>query len=439
MFKQNIRKQLLETFPADEVRRWFDPLDVSVDQEACLMRVVFPHLFFRERFMREVRPVFENIASHICKNLQIVYGTGCGQAGNDSQPRRPDKSIFQARANSKERNNLLLEQFTFDNFLFNRKNDFPLAAAHDTVDKVSARELPPFTPFMIHGQSGSGKSHLLGAMANALKKNGRHVFCGDPAAFMENISLGSGRYADPEEDCIFLDDAQICAREASMQAALTALIDICLTSGRLLVLSFDTHPSLCRDISQKLASRLASGLSVELKPPDMSIRLAYAEKQNKLLDLELKSELILNLVRRTQDIRGIDGYMARLTAFRSMVSKQGAGAVSYDASAIIDKNAEGSKPTPASIVEQVARHFSVSPEDIIGKRRDKAISLPRHIAIFLCRDMLGLSLVQIGGFFGKRDHTSILYSVNKMARLLDSDNDTHRLAEDLRKLCLGRR
>jgi chromosomal replication initiator protein len=438
VFKQNIRKQLLETFPADEIRRWFDPLDISVDPEGCLMRVVFPHLFFRERFMSEVRPVFENIASKICENLEIVYSLGCGPAGKYSPPSRPGKSVFHKRAYPEERNNLLLEQFTFENFLFNRKNDFPLAVVNETVEKVSACEPPPFTPFVLHGQSGSGKSHLLGAMANALKKNGLHVFYGNTAAFMESITLGSGRYADPEEDCIFLDDAQGCANEANTQAVLAALIDICLASGRLLVLSFDTHPALCRDLSQKLASRLASGLCVELKRPDMNIRLVYAEKQNKLLDLGLKSELILNLVRRTQDIRGIDGYMARLTAFRSMVSKQGANAVSYDASAIIDKNAEGSKPTPASIIAQVARHFSVNPEDVISRRRDKATSLPRHIAIFLCRDLLGLSLVQIGGFFGKRDHTSILYSLKKMGRLLDSDKDMHSLTEDLGKLCLGR-
>ncbi|MDR3176317.1 MAG: hypothetical protein LBU06_07290 [Desulfovibrio sp.] len=436
MFKQNIRKQLLEAFPADEVRRWFDPLDISVDQEDCLMRVVFPHLFFRERFMCEVRPFFENIASRLCENLTIVYALPCGPAGKDCP--QPDKSLFQARLRPEKHDNLLLEHFTFENFLFNRKNDFPLAVAHETVDKVSARELPPFTPFVLHGQSGSGKSHLLGAMANALNKKDLHVFYGEPAAFMENISLGSGRYAAPEEDCIFLDDAQICAREARMQTDLAALIDICLASGRLLVLSFDTHPAHCPDLSQKLASRLASGLSVELKRPDMNIRLVYAEKKNKLFDLGLKPELILNLVRRTQDIRGIDGYLARLTAFRSMVSKQGASAVSYDASVIIDKDAEDAKPTPASIVDHVARHFSVSPEDIIGKRRDKAISLPRHIAIFLCRDLLGLSLVQIGGFFGKRDHTSIIYSVNKMARLLDSDKDMHKLTEDIGKLCLGR-
>ncbi|MDR0826568.1 MAG: hypothetical protein LBN33_01640 [Desulfovibrio sp.] len=445
MFKQNIRLQLLELFPADQMARWFDPLDISLNQEGAVVQVLFPHIFFRHWFMSHAKSAFEKAACSLCRNAKIIYSLGFEGLGRDpvSNPEKvrelpqkiPEKKGTQPLR--RDNKNLLLEHYTFDNFLFNRKNDFPLAAAHDAVEKIAAGDFPPYTPFVVYGQSGSGKSHLLRAMAGALTNKGKRVFYGDPENYRETLILGPDRYSPPGEDGILLDDAQRSASSAQMQNFLARLVDACLTTGRLLVIAFDLNPALCGDLGQKLVSRLTAGLTVEIKRPDLEIRLNYAEKHNKLLNLGLKSEQLLQLARRTQDICSIDGYLARLTAYRSMVGKQGQNALNYDASSIMFTKAERSKLTPAAIVNNVAEHFSVSPEDIIGKKRDKKISLPRHIAIFLCRDMLGLSLVQIGNFFSERDHTSILYSVNKMAKLLDSDKDMHKVANDIGKLCLN--
>ena len=441
VFKNTLRQHFAKRFASHELSRWFDPLHMRMDEEEGVLRISFPHTFFGDWFMHTVRSDFERCAADCSRSLSrdfsIVY-EGVLHTGRKKEAVSASSFIQPAPAHVSGPEPLFKEQ-TFDDFLVNRKNDFPLAAARAFVAQelsVTGERLY-FSPFVIYGQSGSGKSHLLAAMVNALHDSGRSFHHGD-VSFLESIRVSPGRYAKVNEIMLFLDDMQRVASCPDLQDALVALVDMFQSSGRLLALAFDSHPASCSGLGQNLRTRLCSGLAVELKRPDLDIRRQYVQRKDSQLNLNLSKEQILNLAQRFQDLRNIDGALTRLLAYRSLLMKDESNAHPTDIATLLSHGMENESLTPPHIIAICATHFSVSPEDMIGKNRDKTVALARHVGIWLCRELLGLSLVQTGRVFGGRDHSSILYSVKKIKALKESDKVTHKLVEDLRKLCLTR-
>jgi len=332
-----------------------------------------------------------------------------------------------------DQDSLLHDHYTFETFLVNRKNDFPLAAAKECVAKAAK---PPYTPLVVYGQSGAGKSHLLGAMANALRDGDKTLYFGG-IAYLDGMTAAPGRQTPITEHYVFIDDAEriaACPDTRGAQDALAALIDIFQVSGKLLVLSFEAHPAECAGLGQKLRSRLVSGLVVEIKRPDLDIRRQYVQRENAAQGLHLNKEQIMAIAQRYQDIRSIDGALARLSAYRDLVPLQ--GAETADLPSILDRGEIEVQLTPVAVILTVAKEFTLLPEEITGKSRNKTVTLARHIAILLCRELLGLSLIQTGRIFSGRDHSSVLYSIKKIKQLQESDKVVHKKVEGLRKLCL---
>lgn len=436
VFKQTLREHLEKTFPSHELTRWYDPLDLEVDENEQVIRVHFPHTFFAEWFMTTARPLFEQEVSVVSPKTPIVYANG--SCGANAKPTRPlaYKTTEQGRATPERAINQQEQaepgSCVLSGFLVNKKNDFPLAAARESVEKAVN---PPYTPFVIYGYSGVGKTHILVSMANAVREK-RHTCRYADVSFLERSILSPGRFSLMPEQCVFLDDVQRIAELPELQDVLVAAIDAFSSSGRLLALSFDAHPSTYAGIGHKLKSRLMAGLIVEIKKPDLDIRRQYVQLKNESGGLGLKKEDMLALAQRYQDIRGIDGALTRLAAYRNLMSEKDAEARKQDISAILSRGAEQKVLTPQHIILAVGRNMSVSPEDIVGKSRDKKITLARHLAIVLCRELLGVSLVQAGRIFGGRDHSSIVYSIKKIKELQSSNKDMHKKLEELRKECL---
>lgn len=466
VFKETLRQHLEKNVSSQELSRWFDPLRVVVDEQGKTVRVFFPHTFFGHWFMRTIKQDFESAAGSLAGEMRIIYEDGpdfsktlphvsfAKKLGlpdlrppeHSSVGMRPSPPIeygaaslaVQAEGDAAKQTGQQLRQCSLHNFLANRKNNFPLAAARKVISNAlnSGTWTTEYTPFVLYGQSGSGKTHLLASMANALEDNGLDFFYGD-ISYLERMRVSPGRYARMQEELVFLDDVQRVSACGDMQEALSALIDMFQEKNRLLCLTFDAHPADCPGLGQKLRSRLTSGLVVELKRPDLDIRRQYVQRKNDEHHLDLSRDQVLALAQRHYDIRSIDGALTRLLAYRSLIGAQEASP--SDPSSILDQGAEHSFLTPAGIIAVVAGYFSVKADELIGKRREKKLSLARHLAIFLCRDMLGLSLVQTGRIFDGRDHSSVLYSLRKVKKLQASNKDVHKHVDELRKLCLNKR
>lgn len=454
MFKTTLRQHLEKFFPDRELARWFDPLDMDVDEGKKVLRVFFPHTFFGRWFMGSMKQDFEKEVLSLIQGIQIEYNKNrhSGQIFVSSPSVQSSSVLYRFKDHLKKTSGKLsekehtipeglplLSEYTFDNFIVNRKNDFPLAAAKEAVN---ASHSSSYLLFILYGQSGTGKSHLLGAMANTLKSKDNAIYYGG-IEFLESFFHYSKGYTQLPVKAALIDDAHRVSASPALQDNLTSLIDLCHSTKRLLVLTLDMHPSHCPNLHPKLRSRLNSGLVVELKRPDLDIRTQYIQQKNRLYELDLNKETILSLAQRYPDLRSIDGFLAHLRLYNSMLAKQpkenGISRSSIpDPTSLLNQDATYSFLSPTHILHSTARHFSVSPEEIVGKSRDKNITLARHIAILLCRELLGLSLVQVGRFFGGRDHSSILYSIKKIKQLQDRNKEVHNQVEILRKLCLSR-
>ena len=464
LLKDTLRQHLEKVFANQELAQWFDPLAIAVDEDKKLIRVSFPHAFFGQWFMKARRNVFERQLSPFINDMRIVYeGGGDGFNGKKDGPHspagKPDVRALSGTSSfirpaevpvseqfgktevladdhtrlSTRSARFLLEHHRFETFIGNRKNDFPLAAAHQAVEKALS---PSYTPFVIHGQSGAGKTHLLGAMANALLSTAPGVpFFHGGVDYLDRIQLSPSRSAPIQEQVIFIDDIQRAYRSSGLQDALVSLIDFSHGSRLLLVLCADAHPANSPGVNAKLLSRLTGGLVVELKKPDLDVRRQYLQQKNSTHNLGLSKEHILSLAQHHQDIRSIDGFLTRISAYRSLLNNQ---------DGVLDNLFEhglGEHPdrrllTPELILDLVAKQFSVNMEDITGKKRDKSVSLARPVAMLLCRELLGLSLVQVGRIFGGRDHSSVLYSLHKIKTLQESDKDTNSKVTTLKQMCL---
>lgn len=452
LLKNTLRQKLEKAFPSQELAQWFDPLAVAVDEAGKILNVSFPHAFFGQWFMENRRKTFElHVTPHI-NGMRIVYENGTSsngkKAGAFSPPvfpwPAPQTSVVSAprehggaAANSSARTtNFLLERHRFDTFIANRKNDFPLAAAREAVEKALC---PPYTPFVIYGQSGSGKTHLLGAMANALLAAypGMPLFYGG-VDYLDRMVLSPSRFPLLLEKIVFIDDIQRVYHSPGLQDALVDLIDIFHASQRLLVLSADAHPGGSPGLTPKLLSRLTGGLVVELKKPDMDVRRQYLQQKNTVFKLGLTKERLLHLAQQHQDIRSIDGILTRISTYRSLCDPQGG-----DVEKFLD-HGSGEHPnrrflTFDFILDTVSKHFSVSKESIIGKKREKSVVLARPVAMLLCRELLHISLEQVGAIFDGRDHSSVLYSLKKINELQKSNKDVNITVATLKQMCLTQR
>ena len=458
LLKNTLRQELEKAFPSQELAQWFDPLAVAVDESGKILNVSFPHAFFGQWFMETRRKAFElHVTPHI-NGMRIVYENGNDfnekEAGAFSPPIFPwaahqppalpaaekqgPVTVATNRSDSLsgETTTFFFFLHTFDTFIANKKNDFPLAAAHEAVEKALC---PPYTPFVIYGQSGSGKTHLLGAMANALLAAypGMPLFHGG-VDYLDRMVLSSSRFPSLLEKIVFIDDIQRVYHSPGLQDALVDLIDIFHVSQRLLVLSADIHPVNSPGLTPKLLSRLTGGLVVELKKPDMDVRRQYLQQKNAVFKLGLTKERLVYLAQHHQDIRSIDGILTRISTYRSLCDPQGG-----DVEKFLDHGAEEHPNrrflTADFILDTVSKHFSVSKESITGKKREKSVALARPIAMLLCRELLHISLEQVGVIFGGRDHSSVLYSLKKINELQKSNKDVNIQVASLKQMCLTRR
>lgn len=432
MFKKTLRRHLEKVFSHQELTRWFDPLLLQQDEEKQTIRVFFPHAFFRNWFLLTVRADFEQEAARMTNALSFVY--------EDMQQKKPvleaplsrHAQPFAKYQGDFEESD---EQQSFDNFLINKKNLFPLNAAKKACAMAATGSRLPYTPIVFYGHSGSGKSHMLAAMAQSLRAKSLSVHYGD-ISYLDRLCISPGRYARASERCICLDDAQRLCVCTDLQDAMAALIDACEQSGTLLALAFDRHPSHIASLGQKVRSRLAGGLVAELKRPDLDVRLQYVHHVNAKAKLRLSKEQMLELCQHHHDIRAINGILTSFAAMNSLGDGPASAEAAFDE--LLPAQTTGKSPvTAATILQTVALHFRVNIDDLTGKKRDRNIAFARYTAIYLCRELLRLSLVQTGKLFSNRDHSSILYSLKKIKEIQESDKERNNLVEKLRQMCLG--
>lgn len=418
-----IHEALLREFSAGEMEKWRPALRMAV--EDGVLTVHFPHRFFAQWFAAHVRPRFERALAGV---IPVTYEKGSVRP-SDSFPEPPP--FFQTPG---ETDLPFGSRFTFENFLANNKNHFPLASAREVAQNTEAK----YNPFVLCGESGSGKSFLLRAMANARAgtAGGTVRLTGIEDMHKLYSSRSDARDVLLSADFLAVDDLQDIARHQHLQNELVALFDAFHLRRRQMVFACSGKVARFAFLHQKLKSRLEWGLIVTLKAPDLDIRMRFIQNRCKERGLDLSKDRILLLAQRFGDLRNLEGCLLKLWAYHELVRERISDQDFENILSHLDTRA-ATPLTPEQIMDEVCASFGVTREDLLSPGRRHELVLARQVGMFLCRKHLGLSFSELGRIFGGRDHSTALYSCKKIEQLQRDDKEIKNRLHDLSGRCLA--
>ena len=331
--------------------------------------------------------------------------------------------------------------YTFDTFIVGDNNDY----AHAASLKVAEEPGDTYNPLFIYGGPGLGKTHLMHAIANYILENdkSKKVIYVTSETFTNEI-VDAVRDSKNEHstarqefrnkyrnvDVLLIDDIQFIIGKESTQLEFFHTFNHLYESQKQIIISSDKHPSTMTMLEERLRSRFEMGLTVDVKPPTYETRMAILRKklseENIILDDNILDYIASNIV---SNIRELQGAINKVISFSNLCDKEITMELAKEALAdMINPNMKR-EITVEYIAETVADHFGITVKDLLSSKRNSNIVFPRHICMYLCRELTGNALAEIGSKLGNRHHSTILHSIELIEKKLKNwDNN-----EELKK------
>lgn len=330
-------------------------------------------------------------------------------------------------------------KYTFDTFVVGPNNKFAHAAALAVADSPAAR----YNPLFIYGGVGLGKTHLMHSIAHQILHNdpGLRVLYVTSEKFTSELieairSKNNAAFKDKYRniDVLLIDDIQFIIGKESTQEEFFHTFNNLYENNKQIVISSDKPPKEFNTLEERLSSRFAAGLSVDISAPDYETRMAVLRKKEEMehyiIDESILKYIAANV---TSNIRELEGALTKVIAYSKLSNCELTMDMAEEALKDIIHNDKNRVITSQLIMEMVAEHFGFQTADLISHKRNKDIAYPRQITMYLCREMTGLSLQQIGKDLGNRDHTTIRHGCEKIADELKSDVSLRETIEVIQK------
>lgn len=414
--------QLRGDIGEEEGDLWLKPVSaLRLENQILLIRV--PNKFFsnwiKERYQKKLSLIFKNITGlevgldyEVSKDLRAMIPA----ADPISEP-EPQTDFSLSELNPR---------YTFSSFVIGDSNRF----ANATAESISKNPGTQYNPYFIYGDVGLGKTHLLHAIGNAMRKDRpRARVLYTTSEHFVNEFINSIHQNKPDEfrgkyrnlDCLLIDDIQfLIARDRSEQEFFHTFNSL-FNAHKQVVISSDRSPKEMSPTEQRLISRFEWGVIADIKPPDLETRIAILRKKADVEGFYVPDDVILFVATAVKtNIRALEGSLIRLKAFSSMTGS----ALTVDDAKEILKDSISSEASPVrveTIQRVVAYKYSVDVKDLKGAQRTASVALPRQLAMYLACIMTDLSLKEIGRSFGGRDHTTVLHSREKIKKQVEGD------------------
>jgi chromosomal replication initiator protein len=329
-------------------------------------------------------------------------------------------------------------RYTFENFVLGASNRFAHAAA------MAVAEAPPskaYNPLFIYGGVGLGKTHLLYAIANhmtMLTPDLRTKYVTSEAfvtEFIKAVREGQGylfqrRYRDV--DVLLVDDIQFLARAEETQTEFFHTFNTLHGAERQIVIASDRPPQELSGLAERLRNRFRWGLIVDIQPPNLETRIAILQQKALRDQIEIPDSVLRFIAEKFDaNIRELEGALLRVVAFASL-SRQAVD-LALAERALEDLLPQGNQEVPAeTIMAETASYFGLRREDLVSKSRSRPLTMARHIAMYLLRELTGLSLIKIGELFD-RDHSTALHGIKRIENLMPNRDTVYRQVQELTK------
>jgi chromosomal replication initiator protein len=332
----------------------------------------------------------------------------------------------------------LQARYTFDSFVLGESNRFAAAAAKSVAERPGTN----YNPLFIYGGVGLGKTHLVQAIGNLalqLKPGLKVYYTAAEALFLEFISAiekntrveFKAKYRTL--DLLLLDDIHYLIGKDRLQEEVFYIFNSLHDSGSQIVFTSDRPPQDIPTLESRLASRLGSGLVVDIQQPDLETRLAILKQKAAAEHAELPNDVAYFIASRVRSsVRALEGCLVRILALSSLTGRPLSVELTQDA--LKDLIKEDEPVDHRAIIKATAEHFGVSLHDITNGGRTKQLALARQVAMYIIRKTLNLSLKEIGLLFDGKDHTTVMHALAKVEEIRVKDPS---FANRLEKLTRG--
>ena len=342
----------------------------------------------------------------------------------------------------KESNETVIDadyEFTFDTFIVGSSNKF----AHAASLAVATNPGHAYNPLFIYGNSGLGKTHLLYAIRNEIQKNDSKKkviyvkgedFTNELVEALMKKSNIEFRQKYRQSDVLLVDDIQFIAGKESTQEEFFHTFNTLYEAKCQIVLTSDRPPKEIKTLEDRLRSRFESGLIADIQPPDFETRIAIIRKKAELLQIELPADVTEYIATRLKsNIRQLEGVVKKLKAKNQLYGEKITINIAQKTISEIINNDQPPPLTVEMIIDEVARHFGLSGDDIRSAKRNSNISNARQIAIYAVREITNMSMNLIGEEFGGRDHSTIVYALKQIEKNMEKDPKLKATVDDIIK------
>ena len=404
---------------------WFSELEpISFDgSRAVLMTTAeFKRRILAQKFGGTLHSAFLNALGLDVDVEFIAPGEGYSQSDSSGSAAGSSEIDGSTRASNYFEN-------TFDTFVVGASNKF----AHAAAQAVAANPGKAYNPLFIYGNSGLGKTHLLNAICHEIKRNdpSMKIVLTDGEEFTNEFIEALNHRTTTEfqnkyrkVDVLLMDDVQFIASKERTQEEFFHTFNSLHDAHKQIVIASDRPAKEIKSLEERLRTRFEWGLTADVQPPDFETRVAIVKRKAELLHLDLPedvAEFIANHLKN--NIRQLEGAVKKLNAYYMLEGIQPVISVAQNAIKDILNETQPVPVTIEKIIGEVSRTFNVSPADIRGTKRNANVASARRVAIYILREVTGMSMEEIGREFSGRDHSTIVYSLKTMER--DMKNDQH--------------
>lgn len=330
-------------------------------------------------------------------------------------------------------------EYTFDTFIVGSSNNFAYAACN----AVAKRQTGAYNPLFIYGPSGLGKTHLLMAISHEIRRSSpsTNIIYVNGEAFTNELITAIGRETTYDfhakyrsADILLVDDIQFIAGKERTQEEFFHTFNELHQVGKQIVLTSDRPPKDIKTLEERLRTRFEWGLLTDISTPDFETRIAIIRRKAELLDITVPDEVAEFIANRLKtNIRQLEGAVKKLKALKLLAGT--APSISM-AQNVIRDILNDNQPVPVTverIINEVARTYGVSSADIRSSKRSSQISTARQAAIYIVREITQMSLSSIGGEFGGRDHSTIVYAISQVEKIMQRDQHYKETIDDIVK------
>ena len=408
-----VLSSLRKTLPSHALSAWFEPVDpIGFSGDKILLEV--PNQFFAEW-----------IESHYDKELIAALRSNSDKGTNyrfiisdkEPTPLNASESNTGSTIAPLYKNNIN-KQYRFENFIEGSNNEFAKNAAISVANNPGKNG---FNPLIIYGGVGLGKTHLMHAIGNeAIHKNpDLNVVIITSEKFTLDFvnSLRKNKTIEfaqqyRKADILLIDDIQFFRGKEQTQEQFFHTFNVLYQSGKQIVMTADKYPGEMKGLQTRLLSRLQSGLSVDIQQPNFEVRVAILLEKAEQNGLSLDYDVVEFIARHIKEnVRDLEGTIIRILAKSSLMNIE----IDHDlVRQVVQERTGGRLNNDISmedIIKQVSISSSVPEKEIVGSSRKMEISKARQISMYLCREIMGASLNNIGMYFGGRDHTTVMHAV----------------------------